>query len=76
MNKKDESPPIPTNTCPYIDHVIHMVDELKDLVEENKLRFAESLYETIKAELEHIRFSNDMLRDSGKYWYEKNKNKR
>jgi len=76
MNKKDESPPIPTNTCPYIDHVIHMVDELKDLAEESKLPFAESLYETIKAELEHIRNSNEMLRDSGKYWYEKNKNKR
>ena len=53
-----------------------MVEELKDLAQENKLRFAESLYETIKAELEHIRFSNDMLRDSGKYWYQKNKNKR
>tara|TARA_Y100000004_G_C8786376_1_gene357260 strand:- start:70 stop:231 length:162 start_codon:yes stop_codon:yes gene_type:complete len=53
-----------------------MVDELKDLAQENKLRFAESLYETIKAELEHIRNSNDMLRDSGKYWYQKNKNNR
>jgi len=53
-----------------------MVDELKDLAEESKLPFAESLYETIKAELEHIRNSNEMLRDSGKYWYEKNKNKR
>ena len=71
MPRKNESPPIPTNTCPYIDHVIHMVDELKDLAQENKLRFAESLYE-----LEHIRNSNDMLRDSGKYWYQKNKNNR
>ncbi len=76
MPRKNESPPIPTNTCPYIDHVIHMVDELKDLAQENKLRFAESLYETIKAELEHIRNSNEMLRDSGKYWYQKNKNSR
>lgn len=76
MPRKNESPPIPTNTCPYIDHVIHMVDELKDLAEESKLRFAESLYETIKAELEHIRNSNEMLRDSGKYWYQKNKNSR
>jgi tRNA A58 N-methylase Trm61 len=76
MPRKNESPPIPTNTCPYIDHVIHMVDELKDLAQENKLRFAESLYETIKGELEHIRNSNEMLRDSGKYWYQKNKNNR
>jgi len=70
-----EIPFVPTNTCPYFDHVIHMVDELKDLVDEDKLPFAKSLYTTILAELEHIRNSNEMLRDSGKYWYEKTKKK-
>ena len=69
--RKNDSPIIPTNTCPYIDHVIFMIGELHDLVEEKNFSYASSIVETLKAEMEHIRNSNDMLRTSGKYWYEK-----
>lgn len=75
-------PPIPTNTCPYIDHAIHVAIELSDIVDElapsnNLLKaYSKSLLETLKGTLEHVRTSNDLLRQSGKYWYKKAKKRK
>lgn len=69
---KKESPEIPTNTCPYIDFIQEILKEVKDesdsFLIEQKLNLADSI-------LEYIRDSNDNLRKSSHYWYNKFKSK-
>jgi hypothetical protein len=69
---RKNAPEIPTNTCPYIDFVQEIlkevIDETDSLLLEEKLNLAESM-------LEYIRHSNDALRQSSHYWYNKFKTK-
>lgn len=69
---KKESPEIPNNTCPYIDFTQEILKEVKDesdsFLIEQKLNLADSI-------LEYIRDSNDNLRKSSHYWYNKFKSK-
>jgi len=65
---KHNAPEIPYNTCPYIDFVQEIIKEAIDQTEsvlvEKKLELADSI-------LEYIRESNDSLRQSSMYWYQK-----
>lgn len=68
-------PFVPPNTCVYLDQLNHMIIELGDLIEiidpENTetQSHAESLVKSMIATVEHIRVSNRLLRESGKYWH-------
>jgi len=62
-------PFIPPNTCPHIDRISDLVDEIGECVDD--IRLLEQLTNTIKAELEYIRRSNELLRTASKYWHDK-----
>jgi len=61
---KESAPNVPPITCPKIDFVIDILDELPI---ESDLTIAQ--VELIKNTMEYIRFSNDALRESSLYWY-------
>jgi len=62
---KQNAPAIPPNTCPYIDHIIEVLNDIETKSTPDDLRI-----DLIKAELEYIRGVNESLRNNGKYWYE------
>ena len=65
---KKESPEIPNITCPYVDFTKDILQEIKD---ESDSLFTEEKVELINNLLEYLRTSNDALRLSSKYWYDK-----
>lgn len=65
---KKNAPAIPTNTCPYIDFAQQVLKEVE--CESNSL-FIEKKTQLIDEILEYIRKSNDSLRKSSLYWYQK-----
>ena len=70
---KKESPGIPPDTCPYLDHINEVVKDLSTLVTENKSDIADHLCELIRGELDYVRAANETLRTSSKYWYDQHK---
>ena len=70
------APLIPTNTCPYIDECLRIINEIHcchdDSLYKNGVP-AEALFDEridlLKKNLEYIRESNDCLRQSSEYWY-------
>jgi hypothetical protein len=64
MNK----PPIPPITCPHIDRVMDLIDDILELKDNKSL--LENQIDIIKAELEFIRTSNDQLRIASKHWHD------
>ena len=60
-----QTPEIPTETCPYINFVQSILDEIQDEVDS---RFIELKISLINDLLEYIRESNDALRKSSNYW--------
>lgn len=70
--QKDNSPELPSLTCPYIDFIQHILEEIKDS--------PKSIYTDVKIEiansvLEYVRESNDQLRKNSEYWMNKKKSK-
>jgi hypothetical protein len=65
---KQNAPEVPTNTCPYIDFIQEILKEIND---ENESLFIEKKIELAHEMLEYIRESNDSLRKSSIYWYQK-----
>ena len=65
---KKNAPEIPYNTCPYIDFtqeiIREVIDQSDSILLEKKLELATEI-------LEYIRESNDSLRQSSSYWYQK-----
>jgi hypothetical protein len=69
LNKlKQGAPEIPTNTCPYIDFIQEII---KEVIDECDSSFIEQKLELAISTLEYVRESNDALRQSSKYWYNK-----
>ena len=64
-------PPIPPLTCPIVDHVIELVDQLDNTEYSSNMR--KVINDAIRAELEIIRQANDELRHASKYWYGRRK---
>ena len=60
---KKKAPKIPDHTCPDIDHIINYVED-KDLLNRTQLAY-------FKRRMEKLRTSNEKLRDSGIYWYDR-----
>lgn len=69
MSRPQVKPPIPPNTCPHIDRVIELIDEIEDNINDKEL--VERSFEIMKAELEYIRRANELLRASSYHWYKK-----
>jgi len=63
---KKQAPKVPDLTCPAIDDVI---ERLKKLYEKNK-PITDYQWKLIDRRLENLREQNELLRDSGKFWYE------
>ena len=65
---KLNAPELPYNTCPYIDFIQEIlkeaIDQTDSILVEKKLELADSI-------LEYVRESNDSLRQSSMYWYQK-----
>ena len=68
---KQNAPELPTNTCPYIDFVKEIIDEVKD---ESYSQLVKEKLELANNALEYIRVSNEQLRQSSHYWFIKFKN--
>ena len=71
---KKSAPGVPTNTCPYIDHVIAMVEELRDMHDDYhqkgvQVPMFDRKVDLIKEHLEFVRSANETLRDNSLYWY-------
>ena len=60
---KKKAPKIPDFTCPDIDHIINYIEN-KDLLNRTSLAY-------FKRRMEKLRTSNERLRDSGIYWYDR-----
>ena len=65
---KQSAPEIPTNTCLYIDFIEEII---KEVIDECDSSFIEQKLELAISALEYVRESNDALRQSSKYWYNK-----
>ena len=63
---KNNSPEIPSDTCPYIDFIQSILDEIKA---DSDSHFVEKKIETANSLLEYVRDSNEFLRKSSRYWY-------
>ena len=68
---KNGAPELPANTCPYIDFVKDIVEEVKDETDSQLIREKLDLANNT---LEYIRISNEQLRQNGFYWFNKFKN--
>ena len=66
---KAGAPKVPGITCPSIDYVIDIVDQITDRSDD----WAEKQSKVMINVLEYIRESNDELRQSSHYWYKKYK---
>ena len=68
VNAKKHAPNVPGDTCPTIDYVQEMLDQL---VERNKGdTWSLTQREVINQALEYVRSANHELRNSSKYWYD------
>ena len=64
---KKRAPKIPDYTCTDIDNIITKIERIS----ETKTTIPKTTQKLLIRKLERLRNSNEMLRDSGKYWYEK-----
>ena len=64
---KASAPNVPGNTCPSIDYVQEIIDQIANRGDD----WAEKQSDVVKDVLEYVRASNDELRESSKYWYKK-----
>ena len=68
---KNGAPELPTNTCPYIDFIKDIIEEVKD---ETDSQLIKEKLELANNTMEYIRISNEQLRQHGFYWFNKFKN--
>ena len=61
------APKFPGHTCPSIDYVQEMLEQIAERGDV----WAVSQAEYARDILEYVRISNDELRSSSKYWYDK-----
>ena len=66
---KLSAPKVPGNTCPSIDYVQDIIDQIADRGDDWSVKQAN----VIRDVMEYVRESNDELRQSSYYWYTKYK---
>ena len=74
LDKKRQSPGVPTNTCPYIDMVQVAITDLSNSYERLRTKgelnpMTDELHTVAIDTLEYIRRNNETLRDNSAYWY-------
>lgn len=79
LETKARSPGVPPNSCPYIDVVQTMIQDLVNSYDDLKTNqhhnpLTEEIGERAKDTLEYIRRANETLRDNSAYWYQQYKN--
>lgn len=78
LQAKASSPGVPPNSCPYIDMVKTIMDDMAGAYErlrergEHQPKF-DDLKQLADDNLEYIRRANECLRDNSAYWYEQYK---
>jgi type II secretory pathway component PulM len=78
LRNKANSPGVPPNSCPYIDMVKTIVDDMGVAYErlyekgEHQPKMDE-LKQLADDQLEYIRRANECLRDNSAYWYQQYK---
>jgi len=65
-------PEVPSDTCPYINFIQEILDQIKD---KTKSKSIDAQIQLINDTLEYIRDSNSELRECGKYWKKQFENK-
>tara|TARA_R110002167_G_scaffold8580_4_gene39257 strand:+ start:2860 stop:3324 length:465 start_codon:yes stop_codon:yes gene_type:complete len=78
LKSKKNSPGIPPNTCPYIDLVQTMIEDLSIAYDKLYTKgehnpVVDKIESNAKELLEYIRTNNETLRDNSLYWYNKYK---
>ena len=66
---KKRAPKIPDYTCTEIDNVIDKLEKIQD-----SKKFSKLTLKILIRKLERLRRSNESLRESGIYWYNRCKN--
>jgi len=67
---KKHAPKVPGDTCPSINYVQEVLEQITDRVNDDWAEKQRSIANEI---LEYIRDSNEELRNSSYYWYKKYK---
>ena len=70
LELKEKAPDIPRETCSVIDNVRLLLEDLEAYFEREEAECFGSASDLMRSYLEHLRFCNSKLRDSGKYWYD------
>jgi hypothetical protein len=63
-NYKQRAPKIPDYTCPQIDDVLERIEKMH-----KKQKLSEFQHDQLMKRMERLRKANDLLRESGIYWY-------
>jgi hypothetical protein len=63
---RKKAPRVPDITCPWIDDVISILDEL----ERKGKKLTATRLKTLTNKMERLRSANSDLRDSGQYWHD------
>ena len=64
---KKEAPPLPGDTCHYIDFIKSIVDEVRL---DSDCELDTNRLDLIEPMIEYVRTCNEQLRGSSKYWYQ------
>lgn len=78
VKDKANSPGVPPNTCPYIDMVKTVMDDMAAAYErlyekgEHQPKF-DDMKQLADDTIEYVRRANECLRDNSAYWYNKYK---
>ena len=78
LEDKRNSPGVPPNTCPYIDMVKTIMDDMAAAYErlhergEHQPKF-DDMKQLADDTIEYVRRANECLRDNSSYWYNKYK---
>ena len=72
---KKSAPGVPGDTCPYIDFVLSVMDQLTghESSELAPKEIRDKQLELATETLEYIREANSTLRESSRYWYDQYK---
>ena len=67
-NAKKGAPKVPGDTCPSIDYVLEILSQISDRTSDE---WADKQIDVASGVLEYVRESNEELRLSSHYWYQK-----
>lgn len=76
LKAKAGAPGVPQNSCPYIDLAICTLKDLSEAYDKlhekgNPTALVEETEKTGVDLMEHVRVTNETLRESSKYWYDR-----